>query len=142
MYIGVLILYIWHVFVFKNNSHLLVGKTRFKNAYMEETDSKDTLVEVRGMLAHFENTFKYTTGWDWRHEDWYSDGEMCSWRRTQHPIAGQVTFKFVEDGKLSCCCVWVKERDAILYTRKEYDDFIVSLGETSTSPRLHVGENP
>lgn len=83
--------------------------------------------EVCDMLEHLEDTFEYTTGWDYAHEDWYLNGEMTSWRRIQHPKAGEVTFKFVEDGDCSCCCVWTETRHAILYTRKEYDAFVYSL---------------
>ena len=82
---------------------------------------------VSGMREQFEDTYKFTTGWDGCHEDWYFGGEMTSWRRMQHPVAGQVTLKFVEDGELSCCCVWTKEKDAILYTREEYEAFMSSL---------------
>ena len=86
--------------------------------------------EVSGMLEHFERTFEFTTGWDDLHEDWYWDGEMSSWRRMRHPVAGEVTFKFVEDGEQSCCCVWVGAQGAILHTREEYDAFLSSLDTT------------
>jgi hypothetical protein len=81
---------------------------------------------VSDMLAHFEDTFDYTTGWDGCHEDWYVDGEMTSWRRIQHPVVGEVTYKFVEDGRHSCCCVRLGEQNAIIYTRAEYDAVLAS----------------
>ena len=81
---------------------------------------------VSDMLAHFEDTFDYTTGWDDCHEDWYADGEMTSWRRIQHPVVGEVTCKFVEDGNLSCCCVRMGEHGAIIYTQAEYEAVLAS----------------
>lgn len=95
----------------------------------EETDTEDTpgcepLDSVVWMLRHFEENHNWETGWDERHEDWYIDGEMTSWRRFTHPKAGIVTFKFVEDKKCSCCCVYAKDWNRIVYTKEAYMDVL------------------
>ncbi len=53
--------------------------------------------KVTAMLAYLKHSFAYDTGWDDRHEDWYWNGEMTSWRKVTFPTTGAVVFKFVED---------------------------------------------
>ncbi len=95
----------------------------------EETDAEDTpgcdpLESVVWMLRHFEENHDWETSWDDRHEDWYFDGEMTSWRRFTHPKAGMVTFKFVEDKGNSFCRVSAKEWSRIVYTKEAYMDVL------------------
>jgi hypothetical protein len=95
----------------------------------EETDTEDTpecdrLDSIVWMLHHFEENHDWETGWDDRHEDWYFDGEMTSWRRFTHPRAGIVTFKFVEDKETSFCRVSAKDWSRIVYTQAAYMDVL------------------
>jgi hypothetical protein len=93
----------------------------------EHTPGCEPLDSVVWMLHHLEDNCNWETGWDERHEDWYFDGEMTSWRRFTHPKAGIVTFKFVEDKQHSCCCVSANDWGRIVHTKKEYLDVLALL---------------
>ena len=81
------------------------------------------------MLHKLESKFNWETGWDWRHEDHYADGEMTNYRRIKHPVMKDNVFIFIEYGKNSSCMIFAD--GGVFHTSdvNEFDEAIAAFDE-------------
>ncbi len=91
----------------------------------------ERLKAVESMLEHLQKNYKWETEWDHNSEDWYSGGEMLSYRRIAHPSddSCHACFIFSEYGENSSCYVTAENMSTTIFTKDEYEKVIAALGE-------------